>query len=134
MRGSDGWWTCDAPALCANFWTTASTSTTSRCRTGLPNGVGDGVNGPEAAGTAPLGKSGAASVAAAPACRTGLVTASMRDRLRRESLTTPDLVDLEVVSVLRRLHRAGGLDARRGTLAVQDLHDLPFDRVPHRAL
>jgi len=58
----------------------------------------------------------------------------VRDRLRRESLTAPDLVDLEVVSVLRRLHRAGGLDARRGTLAVQDLHDLPFDRVPHRAL
>ena len=58
----------------------------------------------------------------------------VRDRLRRESLTAPDLVDLEVVSVLRRLHRAGGLDARRGTLAVRDLHDLPFDRVPHRAL
>ena len=58
----------------------------------------------------------------------------VRRRLRGESLAAPELIDLEVVSVLRRLRRTGALDARRGALAVADLQDLPLDRVAHRPL
>jgi predicted nucleic acid-binding protein len=55
-----------------------------------------------------------------------------RERLRGERLTAPGLIDLEVVSVLRRLHAAGQLDARRADLALTDLIDLPLRRQPHK--
>jgi predicted nucleic acid-binding protein len=55
-----------------------------------------------------------------------------RERLRGERLTAPELIDLEVVSVLRRLHAAGQLDARRAGLAQADLIDLPLRRQPHK--
>ncbi|MGL5816388.1 MAG: type II toxin-antitoxin system VapC family toxin [Phycicoccus sp.] len=57
-----------------------------------------------------------------------------RDRLRGEALTAPELVDLEVISVWRRQHRAGRMPTRRVRLALDDLVDLPVRRVPHRAL
>ena len=57
-----------------------------------------------------------------------------RDRLRGEVLAAPELVDLEVVSVLRRQLAAGSLDARRAQLALADLVDLPLQRAPHVAL
>lgn len=55
-----------------------------------------------------------------------------RRRLRHERLVAPELIDLEVASVLRGLQRAGHLSARRADLALADLLDLPLQRVPHR--
>lgn len=60
--------------------------------------------------------------------------AKARSRLRGETLTAPDLIDLEVLSVWRRLSGAGSLTARRATRAVEDLLVLPLRRVPHRPL
>lgn len=57
-----------------------------------------------------------------------------RARLRDEELFAPELVDLEVASVLRRQLSAGDLDARRAQLALDDLFDLPMQRAPHRPL
>ncbi len=49
-------------------------------------------------------------------------------------MAAPELIDVEVVSVLRRLFLAGNLDARRADLALVDLIELPLQRVPHRPL
>jgi predicted nucleic acid-binding protein len=57
-----------------------------------------------------------------------------RLRLRGETLAAPELIDLEVVSVLRRQLSAGALDGRRADLALVDLLDLPMARVSHRRL
>jgi predicted nucleic acid-binding protein len=57
-----------------------------------------------------------------------------RARLRGERLAAPELVDLEVASVLRGQFRAGALDARRAGFALADLAALPLQRVPHRPL
>ena len=55
-----------------------------------------------------------------------------RERLGRDpSLHAPDLVDLEVLSVLARAAARGDLDERRATLARVDLRDLPLHRYPH---
>jgi predicted nucleic acid-binding protein len=51
-----------------------------------------------------------------------------RSQLRGEALAAPELVDLEVVSVLRRLVAAGSLPLRRADLALRDLLDLPLQR------
>ena len=40
-----------------------------------------------------------------------------RTRLCDEELAAPELIDLEVVSVLRRQHGAGALEVRRAQLA-----------------
>jgi predicted nucleic acid-binding protein len=58
----------------------------------------------------------------------------VRGRLRGESLAAPDLVDLEVVSVLRKQLGVGALDARRAGLAMTDLRELPLRRAPHLPL
>jgi predicted nucleic acid-binding protein len=57
-----------------------------------------------------------------------------RQRLRGERLVAPELVDLEVVSTLRRAARAGRLDERRSGLALDDLAALPLRRVSHLPL
>ncbi len=57
-----------------------------------------------------------------------------RGRLRGQTLIAPELIDLEVASVLRRQLLAGDLDDRRARLALTDLVDLPLRRVPHRRL
>jgi predicted nucleic acid-binding protein len=57
-----------------------------------------------------------------------------RERLRGERLVAPELVDLEVVSVLRRAARAGRLEGRRSALALADLATLPLRRVSHLPL
>ncbi len=57
-----------------------------------------------------------------------------RARLRGERLAAPELVDLEVPSVLRRLLLAGRLPLRRAELAMSDLLALPLHRVSHRSL
>ena len=55
----------------------------------------------------------------------------VRDRLREQGLAAPELIDLEVTSVLRRRAHAGSLDQRRAALALRDLRDLPLHRAPH---
>ncbi|CAN5182787.1 hypothetical protein BH20ACT9_BH20ACT9_24010 [soil metagenome] len=57
-----------------------------------------------------------------------------RARLRGQALAAPELIDLEVVSVVRRQLRNGDLETRRAELALADLIDLPLRRVPHRRL
>jgi predicted nucleic acid-binding protein len=61
-------------------------------------------------------------------------TATLRERLRGQDLAAPELIDLEVVSVLRRQLAVGKLDTRRALLALDDPLDLPVQRAPHRAL
>jgi predicted nucleic acid-binding protein len=58
----------------------------------------------------------------------------VRERLRGEQLVAPELVDLEVLSTLRRAARGGHLDERRSGQALDDLAALPLRRVSHRAL
>ena len=57
-----------------------------------------------------------------------------RARLAGEVLLAPELVDLEVLSVLRRLVLATHLPERRARLALQDLVDLPLRRAAQRTL
>jgi len=57
-----------------------------------------------------------------------------RTRLREQHLAAPELIDLEVISVLRRQLSAGQLDTRRAQLALDDLLDLPIERAPHAPL
>ena len=59
---------------------------------------------------------------------------SARARLTGEQLAAPELIDLEVGSVLRRAVRVGLLPLRRAELALNDLSDLPLERAPHRLL
>ena len=57
-----------------------------------------------------------------------------RERLRGEELASPELVDLEVASVLRKQLAAGTLEDSRAQLALQDLADLPLRRASHLPL
>ena len=57
-----------------------------------------------------------------------------RARLRGEVLAAPELVDLEVASVLRRQNLAGDVNVRRADLALADLAALPLQRAPHLPL
>lgn len=57
-----------------------------------------------------------------------------RARLRGERLAAPELLDLEVTSVLRRRINAGAIDARRAALALADLAAMPVERASHRHL
>lgn len=57
-----------------------------------------------------------------------------RARLRGARLSAPELVDLEVASVLRRQVGAGAVDARRARLALDDLAAMPIQRARHRDL
>ena len=53
---------------------------------------------------------------------------------RAGHLVAPDLVDVESVAVLRKRWRTGDLTAHRFRTAVDDLVDLPVERVPTRML
>jgi predicted nucleic acid-binding protein len=57
-----------------------------------------------------------------------------RSRLLGEQLAAPELIDLEVLSVLRRQLSVGRMEARRALLALSDLADLPVRRAPHGPL
>jgi predicted nucleic acid-binding protein len=57
-----------------------------------------------------------------------------RARLRDQELFAPELIDLQVVSVLRRRLSVGALDVRRAQLALDDLLGLPIERAPHTTL
>lgn len=75
-----------------------------------------------------------ASVLAAALVDEGDAGDQARGRLRGETLAAPDLIDLEVASVVRRLRLAGALSERRARLAIDDLEALPFARAPHTPL
>jgi predicted nucleic acid-binding protein len=75
-----------------------------------------------------------ASVLAAALGDDGADGDTARDRLRGQDLAAPELIDLEVVSVLRRQLAARKLNARRASLALDDLVELPIQRAPHRPL
>lgn len=57
-----------------------------------------------------------------------------RERLRGEDLVAPELLDLEVGSVLRGHVLAGSIEAKRADLALQDLAAMPMRRAPHLPL
>ena len=59
---------------------------------------------------------------------------TVRDRLRADQHAAPALLDLEVASVWRGLARGGHLDPRRVRLALDDLQELPLQRVEHTSL
>lgn len=61
----------------------------------------------------------------------GPVGRSVRALLRPGPLYAPELVDLEVLSALRRLVATGVIDRRRADEAVADLAALPLRRAPH---
>jgi len=46
----------------------------------------------------------------------------------------PSVIDVEVLSVIRRDHRLGLLDATAASQAVEDLRDWPGERFGHRPL
>ena len=46
----------------------------------------------------------------------------------------PSVIDVEVVSVIRRDHRLGRLDVTAATQAVEDLRDWPGERFGHQPL
>ena len=54
-----------------------------------------------------------------------------RAALAGRTLSAPDVIDLEVLSVLRRHVATDQLGVPRARLAVADLLDLPLQRVPH---
>lgn len=54
-----------------------------------------------------------------------------RLRLSGEELAAPELVDLEVASVWRRMVQRGGLSVRRAQLALTDLASLAIARASH---
>ena len=54
--------------------------------------------------------------------------------LERAALAAPELLDAEVLAVLRREVLAGRLQEQRAMEAVDDLRDWGVERVPHRPL
>jgi predicted nucleic acid-binding protein len=58
----------------------------------------------------------------------------VRQRLRGEQLAAPELIDLEVGSVLRRQNRAGQIGDRRAEMALSDLAAIPVQRAGHSHL
>ncbi|WP_100447156.1 type II toxin-antitoxin system VapC family toxin [Glycomyces xiaoerkulensis] len=49
-----------------------------------------------------------------------------------EATAAPDLLDIEVFSILRKYQRHGKLSDQRAAAAVTDLDDFEAERVPHR--
>ena len=60
--------------------------------------------------------------------------AQARARLLGQELVAPELVDLEVLAVLRRHVRTGRLAPRDAELALTQLRELPLGRAPHLPL
>ncbi len=74
-----------------------------------------------------------ASVAVEYLPRTPLGLAAA-DTLEGADLIAPELIDVEVLSALRKAVLLGRLDESRALAAVKDLSRWPVDRVSHRAL
>lgn len=75
-----------------------------------------------------------ASVLAVALIDDGADGEAARARLGGERIAVPELIDLEVTSVARRLVGAGRLADARARQALTDLVDLPLERTPHRGL
>lgn len=75
-----------------------------------------------------------ASVLATALCDDGTDGDHARTRLAGETIAAPQIIDLEVASVLRRLVQAGKVPERRAALALADLIALPLERSPHLPL
>ncbi len=75
-----------------------------------------------------------ASVLATALADDGADGDTARGYLLTQELAAPELIDLEVASVLRRQWSIARLDLRRAQLALADLYDLPMLRAPHRPL
>ena len=58
----------------------------------------------------------------------------VRDRLRHEELVAPEILDIEFVSVLRRLVRVRQLSAGRALQALHELRASSLHRQTHRPL
>ncbi|MXZ79283.1 MAG: type II toxin-antitoxin system VapC family toxin [Acidimicrobiia bacterium] len=58
----------------------------------------------------------------------------LTDTMEEASLAAPEMLDAEVMSVLRRAVLTGRLDEARAVMALSDLALWPIDRVSHRAL
>ena len=56
------------------------------------------------------------------------------DIIEDASLVAPELMDVEVLSVLRRAVLNGRLDEERARMAVDDLGQWPVDRISHQFL
>jgi predicted nucleic acid-binding protein len=74
-----------------------------------------------------------ASVAVEYLLRTPL-GARLAERIEQATTAAPELIDAEVLAVLRREVLAGRLGARRAAEALADLRDWDLERVPHRPL
>jgi predicted nucleic acid-binding protein len=55
----------------------------------------------------------------------------VRERLRGHTLFSSDLVDLEVLGIIRRASASSAIDPARADQALSDLADLGLHRVPH---
>jgi predicted nucleic acid-binding protein len=75
-----------------------------------------------------------ASVLSVALINTGTDGDTARERLIGEALAAPEIIDLEVMSVIRGQLLTGALNAWEAELALVDLIDLPLRRVPHRPL
>jgi predicted nucleic acid-binding protein len=58
----------------------------------------------------------------------------LEDLVEEAFLLAPDLLDAEVLSVLRRALLQGRIEEHRARLALQDLGEWQVDRIPHRVL
>jgi predicted nucleic acid-binding protein len=74
-----------------------------------------------------------ASVAVEYLLRTALGR-SVAPRIEQAELLAPELLDAEVLAVLRRAHLAGRLGEARAREATRDLCDWPVRRLTHRPL
>jgi predicted nucleic acid-binding protein len=54
--------------------------------------------------------------------------------LEASMLVAPELLDVEVLAVLRREAQSGRLSVRRATEVIEDLHDWEVERISHRHL
>ena len=59
---------------------------------------------------------------------------TVADTLESASLIAPELIDAEVLSVLRRGVLRGVIEEARALMVVDDLAQWPVDRISHRAL
>ena len=59
---------------------------------------------------------------------------TVTDMVEGASLVAPELMDAEVLSVLRRAVLSGRLSEIRALMAIEDLAHWPVDRISHRAL
>lgn len=71
-----------------------------------------------------------ASVIASAIVDAGADGQRFRDRLRGETIAGPDLLRIEVMSVVRRHANAGPLTPEQADAAIEDLIDLPISVFP----